>query len=262
MINDDIFPLCIRHLETNRLSHDSGTSGNSSVNSSPVRTPPTEEAASAPPPESIPPASVPGASVTATQLLPHPSSLAESKVAKVHSWLKDSLTEFPVAGDEALCDIRSPISTRNTNSLHVHFEDEVNICTCGGDEDTKSISSSHTSGIVTDFLASPKLSPSCTCRHCYPEKPSTKVKSGKVDSGQNDGLIHALSITSPRKLKVDCDFSPSKNAERRSSCENGDSVIDQPLFLGKDAGVSHLQSFSRSPVATDGLHADYIMPGR
>ena len=113
------------------------------------------------------------------------------KAARVESWLKNSQT--PLLSQETH-EHSSNDSTDSNLSPHVHFAKET--CTqdlhshtadssslnghkqyllhtggageheSPGTEDTKSITSSHTSGIVTDLPNSPKLSPACGCARC------------------------------------------------------------------------------------------------
>lgn len=111
------------------------------------------------------------------------------KAARVESWLKSSQTPLLSLDTHG----HSPTDS-NLLSPHVHFAKET--CTqdlhshttdsstlnghkqyllhtgsageqeSPGTEDTKSITSSHTSGIVTDLPNSPKLSPACGCARC------------------------------------------------------------------------------------------------
>ena len=117
----------------------------------------------------------------------------------MESWLKSSQTPLLSQVTHG----RSSIDSTDSNlSPHVHFAKET--CTQNlhshtpdssslddghkqyllhtggagespGTEDTKSITSSHTSGIVTDLPNSPKLSPACGCARCS--------NTGSVDAG-------------------------------------------------------------------------------
>jgi len=58
-------------------------------------------------------------------------------------------------------------------------------------------------------------------------------------------------------------MSPFRRCVRRSSCENGDTVIDQPLCFGTEEESSFLKSsHSRCPPATDKLCSDGNLSGR
>lgn len=96
-----------------------------------------------------------------------PSHADRCKVAKVHTWLKNkSYSDLDQLQSVSLDDhahSQGHTSLNDHAPLRVHFADEE-ACTCA--DDTKSIGSSHTSGIVTDCPISPKLLPNCSCQKC------------------------------------------------------------------------------------------------
>ena len=85
------------------------------------------------------------------------------KLAKVESWLKTSRLDSGIdstgSNDEDL---------RDYHVSHVHFAEDATHQQEGTElDDSKSTTSSHTSGIVTDMPpVSPKLRPACSCNNC------------------------------------------------------------------------------------------------
>ena len=142
------------------------------------------------------------------------SSHTEScKVAKVRTWLKNKSSFLPkdsrknaAAAEEGRRSSRDHLKG-HTAPLRVHFATNPQVegeeeeeeekgdrasCDCmtktGGtedDDDDKSISSSHTSGIVTDYPLSPKLEPYCCCRHCSSPLPHAHEQVDLVTSANS-----------------------------------------------------------------------------
>ena len=90
------------------------------------------------------------------------------KVAKVHTWLKNG--SYSDLGQQQSVTLKDHTHSQGHTSLndrlatpHVRFADEE-ACVCA--DDAKSIGSSHTSGIVTDYPNSPKLLTNCCCQQC------------------------------------------------------------------------------------------------
>lgn len=199
-------------------------------------------------PAATPPSTHISPGLTSSQLPSHSSS--DCKVAKVHTWLKHkSLSE---CGEEVTGQSHAHAPARDTTALHVHFEDEGEVCSCG--DDTKSISSSHTSGIVMDYLVSPKLVPSCSCPQCCSgellDVAKTKLQASTTVSRELERNEHQLdlSCTGVGIVKPNSTCSSSgltyKRSVRRSSCENGDTVIDHPLYFGTETEGHCLKPYS------------------
>ena len=259
--NHSFLSVCIiRHHETNRPAPSDDSNENSLLTAVP--------ALAATPPSSLSSSSLP------THPLP---SRPNCKVAKVHSWLKNkTLYKCVEEEEEEQEEVKREkarrnghpynIPARNTTSLHVHFEDEKeNICSCDSEEDAKSISSSHTSGIVMDFVASPKLlESSCTCPRCCPGNSAAEVLSKGRPLEQNDGnqFYRISSKKDVERENLTSDLLSLGLSVQKSSCENGDTVIDQPLYFGTEEESSYLKSFSRCTRATGGLRCDSNLSGR
>ena len=144
-----------------------------------------------------------------------------SKVARVHTWLENKNYL-----DVEEIDAGSPTHQQNYTSLrshaplHVHFADE-NIC-----DDAKSISSSHTSGIVTDYPISPKLIPSCCGSNC--------AQGNSTDPVDTDNT-HMLKVSSsPHILQENvCDDSLSSEPTLCPSTQHNNFAsmyINEPIF--------------------------------
>ena len=151
-----------------------------------------------------------------------PQHVDQCQVAKVHTWLKNK--------DYSDLDQSQPLQLDNHTHqskghapLHVHFADEE-LCVWG--DDTKSISSSHTSGIVTDFPMSPKLIPHCSCQQC-----STGFK-----EFSNSSPCHVSQ--KPTSISI-----TTRTTDMPFSTEDIDTTIDEPPlfddpgYLGSPARV-------------------------
>ena len=159
------------------------------------------------------------------------------KAAKVESWLKmnsSSTGGMHAASMSALGDSRFRSNNNMMaadNGTHLPFvEGSIHVLTqpvsatpptttlLGDNEDTRSTSSSHTSGIVTDMPTSPKLSPACSCKQCMPYASSTP-------SPQHSPSTHHHQHHPPPKNHT------TIGSTSTLSVNNIDNVIDEPLVL-------------------------------
>ena len=201
---------------------------------------------------------------------------SQVKAARVESWLKSSQT--PLLSRE-IHEHSSGNETDSNISAHVHFAKEET-CTqdlhlhghtdsslnghkqyllhtggggeheSPGTEDTKSITSSHTSGIVTDLPNSPKLSPACVCARCSnTESVNAGHSSCSHHRHHHHGHYHGGYCGSPTLLVSPARSQPCKRKTALSSttsvtsstlCPSPipsttsytlDTVIDEPLDL-------------------------------
>ena len=175
-----------------------------------------------------------------------PAHVSGSQVSKVHTWLKNKNLSDPheIKSDRltegAHSSLNQTVPPRSSTSLHVHFMDDK---LCSYADDAKSLSSSHTSGIVTDYLVSPKLLSSCLCRHCCSNKPmtmpsheSTPLSMPSVVHQRHNHHRPSSTIDVERSNKF-CESSSKllfKNRHQSSIVENNGTVIDQSLFLKAD----------------------------
>lgn len=108
-------------------------------------------------------------------------------MAKVHTWLKtgsySDLGQLQSVSLENHAHSQGHTSLNVRSSPHVRFADEE---ACA--DDTKSIGSSHTSGIVTDYPISPKLLPNCCCQKCSPHEKGKSPAPGRHCHMGHDGL--------------------------------------------------------------------------
>lgn len=164
---------------------------------------------------------------------------------KVDTWLKnrsysdldESIPSYSHPKDHTSLDKHAP--------LHVHFADEL--CACA--DDAKSIGSSHTSGIVTDYPSSPKLAPACCCPQCN-SGPSFK------DNLLNAHCVDELSMPSCDKDPPHVDASSSSVSSESTLCpstvntiQRSHSVdIDTPIDEPAPTNSSHLPNAHVSSV--------------
>lgn len=170
---------------------------------------------------------------------------------KVHTWLNNKDYNKPLKDHAPL---------NNQVPLHVHFADEET------SEDTKSTSSSHTSGIVTDFPASPKLFLSCCCPQCsdfegsftHPHLDVNSKLSMPSALSRGSGGESCMSMSSS---STQCHSAASigTKAAPTEHFHTTDTVIDEPLLLTPVTLVHESRAvssrttkvpISRAPLAT------------
>lgn len=182
---------------------------------------------------------------------------SKSKAARVESWLLNG--HISQTDAHTLANGIQGLSERSSSSPshHVHFarvgynkwaESDVDIpahLMDSGCEDTRSNASSHTSGIVTDFPASPYVkqqTPSFSYYSQHTDAHSTHSISthlSNVHSASDDGF-HTLTRSSlseqHAKLSLSSTLCPSNRTSRAGSTElsclvASDTIIDEPMEL-------------------------------
>lgn len=169
-----------------------------------------------------------------------PSNKDHCKVAKVHTWLKNkSYSDLDQIQSDDHAHSQGHTSLNDHAPLHVHFADD---CACA--DDTKSIGSSHTSGIVTDYPMSPKLLPSCCCQqctshelgefpdlHCHMDHDVLSMPSGgPAESVAVSGIDQCSSSSEStlRPLSSTSVHTAPPNMQRSIMTENVDATINKP----------------------------------
>lgn len=194
-----------------------------------------------------------------SQRSPHPALFRSKsqpiasyhKATKVESWLK--MNSRARGGDAASMSTPGDIHLRSsstTGTLNTHdrvqlAEGAIHVLSqpavtttatmtavTGDGEDARSISSSHTSGIVTDLPASPKLSPACSCKQCT----SYTTDSSTLSPSHHSPSHHSPSHHSPSHHHQ---HPPSEDQTSTQVCSSStlsvnntiDTVIDEPLVF-------------------------------
>lgn len=217
-----------------------------------------------------------------------PSRTDRCKVAKVHTWLKNrSYSDLDQLQSVSLDDhahSQGHTSLNHHAPLRVHFADEEEACTCA--DDTKSIGSSHTSGIVTDYPISPKLLTNCSCQQCsshelgefpgpnchvdhgalsmpncppgsstpsVPSMPSGPAGKGilSMPSGSLPGVASIESSSSESTLRPTSSISvPTPSLTTQSSIECTDAAINRPGLPTTDLKRCRSVNPKRQPPAS------------
>lgn len=174
-----------------------------------------------------------GIEAATSKLPPQHVHVDDCKVAKVHTWLKNKdYSDLDQSQPLRLVDDHAHHSKGHA-PLRVHFADEE-FCVCGDDE--KSIGSSHTSGIVTDFPMSPKLLPHCSCQQCssgfmeFTDSPGGPCSSHSHDDTSQQGGTRAESASNSTLA------GGRAHDVHSSSEEDIDTTIDEPPPLLDDPG--------------------------
>ena len=193
----------------------------------------------------------------------------DSKTARVESWLKNGQlsvsatshdsTDLPVHLIKEMCPTGCPThsdpnttTTLNNCPTRLYSHDMTQLGdTC---DDTKSIGSSHTSGIVTDYPVSPKLHPACDCHNC-----SSKLDTFSCSQQHSDVMMtyhhgnDTLSMPSSH-LRHLYQEEHALNSKSTSStlCPSPlpstlDTVIDEPVNLGESVETDQLSAGHRGP---------------
>ena len=228
---------------------------------------------------------------------------SQIKAARVESWLKSSQTSQELEARDS--------SSNEIDSAHVRFAEGTDteyahsnaavvstpkqfLLHTGSErgspvaEDTKSITSSHTSGIVTDFPNSPKLSPACACARCANSEVGREVMGGcghrhsqHLSRHHHGDHSNTLLLESPvRGEGEQCKQKGSTSMTSSTLCPSpipsttsyiADTVIDEPLDMkasnselqlepavGKSLGVPPI----KGPFARYGLSSPHKGPSQ
>ena len=173
-----------------------------------------------------------------------------TKAAKVESWLNGGTSLM--AGDGTHGEGEEENRGGPTDAygvLNAHFAD---LAACGGGRragghgtvateeelDAKSVaSSSHTSGIVTDFPVSPKLSPALPCRSCD----TSGFVSSPPPTVEEVGVVKGPDVTTTTAVAAKCSNDHASSGP--ALCQRGrhspaisllsvaDTVIDEPVVF-------------------------------